>query len=55
MNVLNAAFMAMSTVIIAVLQTFGLTPSQLFVALGVLTLIAAGVIYTTRPQRTDIH
>ena len=51
-NVLNAAFMASSTVIVAVLQMLGLTTSELFIVLGLATLIAAAVIFTTRPQTT---
>ena len=39
-NVLNAAFMAGSTVIVALLQTAGMTTSQLFVLLGVFRLRA---------------
>ena len=37
-NVLNAAFMAGSTVIVAILQKSGMTTSQLFILLGVASL-----------------
>jgi len=40
-NVLNAAFMAGSTVIVAMLETAGMTTSQLFLLLGVASLAVA--------------
>jgi acyl-[acyl-carrier-protein]-phospholipid O-acyltransferase/long-chain-fatty-acid--[acyl-carrier-protein] ligase len=48
-NVLNAAFMASSTVLIAVLQTAGLTTSALFMLLGLASLIVAYAIGKTMP------
>ena len=48
-NVLNAAFMAGSAVIVAVLQIVGLTTPALYVLLGGGSLIVAGVIGRTMP------
>jgi acyl-[acyl-carrier-protein]-phospholipid O-acyltransferase/long-chain-fatty-acid--[acyl-carrier-protein] ligase len=48
-NVLNAAFMAGSTVIVAILQKAGMTTSQLFVLLGVASLLVAIAIGRTMP------
>jgi acyl-[acyl-carrier-protein]-phospholipid O-acyltransferase / long-chain-fatty-acid--[acyl-carrier-protein] ligase len=48
-NVLNAAFMAGSTVIVALLQTAGMTTSQLFLLLGAASLAVAVVIGRTMP------
>jgi acyl-[acyl-carrier-protein]-phospholipid O-acyltransferase / long-chain-fatty-acid--[acyl-carrier-protein] ligase len=48
-NVLNAAFMAGSTVIIALLQTAGITTSQLFLLLGAAGLLVALAIARTMP------
>src|SRR6516162_57680 len=48
-NVLNAAFMAGSTVIVAILQTAGMTTSQLFLLLGVASLLVAVAIGRTMP------
>ena len=48
-NVLNAAFMAGSTVIVAMLQTAGMTTSQLFLLLGVASLVVAVVVGRTMP------
>jgi acyl-[acyl-carrier-protein]-phospholipid O-acyltransferase/long-chain-fatty-acid--[acyl-carrier-protein] ligase len=48
-NVLNAAFMAGSTVIVALLQTAGMTTSQLFLLLGAASLLIAVAIGRTMP------
>src|SRR5882757_7096718 len=48
-NVLNAAFMAGSTVIVAILQKAGMTTSQLFLLLGVGSLLVAIAIGRTMP------
>src|SRR6266481_1972108 len=48
-NVLNAAFMAGSTVIVALLQTAGMTTSQLFLLLGAASLLVAVAIGRTMP------
>ena len=48
-NVLNAAFMAGSTVIVALLQEAGMTTSQLFLLLGVASLLVAIAVGRTMP------
>jgi acyl-[acyl-carrier-protein]-phospholipid O-acyltransferase / long-chain-fatty-acid--[acyl-carrier-protein] ligase len=48
-NVLNAAFMTASALIVALLQTAGMTTSQLFVLLGVASLLVAIAIGRTMP------
>ncbi len=48
-NVLNAAFMAGSTVIVAILQTAGMTTSQLFLLLGAASLVVAIAVGRTMP------
>jgi acyl-[acyl-carrier-protein]-phospholipid O-acyltransferase / long-chain-fatty-acid--[acyl-carrier-protein] ligase len=48
-NVVNAAFMAGSTVIVAILQKSGMTTSQLFLLLGAASLVVAVVIGRTMP------
>src|SRR5262245_52382993 len=48
-NVLNAAFMAGSTVLVALLQTAGMTTSQLFLLLGAASLLVAVAIGRTMP------
>ena len=48
-NVLNAAFMAGSTVIVAMLQKSGMTTSQLFLLLGVASLLVAIAVGRTMP------
>src|SRR6478609_3549922 len=48
-NVLNAAFMAGSTVIVAILQKSGMTTSQLFILLGVASLLVAIAVGRTMP------
>ena len=48
-NVLNAAFMTASAILVAVLQTFGTTTPALFVLIGVGSLTVAGIIGRTMP------
>src|SRR3954447_17094942 len=48
-NVLNAAFMAGSTVIVAILQKSGMTTSQLFILLGIASLLVAIAVGRTMP------
>jgi acyl-[acyl-carrier-protein]-phospholipid O-acyltransferase / long-chain-fatty-acid--[acyl-carrier-protein] ligase len=48
-NVLNAALMAGSTVIVALLQTAGMTTSQLFLLLGAASLVVAIAVGRTMP------
>jgi len=49
-NVLNAAFMVVSAVVVALLEQFaGMGPSSVFLLLGVLTLVVAVVIARTLP------
>jgi acyl-[acyl-carrier-protein]-phospholipid O-acyltransferase/long-chain-fatty-acid--[acyl-carrier-protein] ligase len=49
-NVLNAAFMTGATVIVAILQSLGITLSMLFAGLGVLSLLVAAAIWKTMPR-----
>jgi acyl-[acyl-carrier-protein]-phospholipid O-acyltransferase/long-chain-fatty-acid--[acyl-carrier-protein] ligase len=48
-NVLNAAFMTASALIVALLQSLGMTTAELFVLLGGGSLIVAGLIGRTMP------
>ncbi len=48
-NVLNAAFMTASALIVALLQTAGMTTSSLFLLLGVCSLVVAVAIGRTMP------
>jgi acyl-[acyl-carrier-protein]-phospholipid O-acyltransferase/long-chain-fatty-acid--[acyl-carrier-protein] ligase len=48
-NVLNAAFMVGSTLLVAALQTYGVTLAQLFLTLGVANLIVTALIWRTQP------
>jgi MFS family permease len=48
-NILNAAFMTGSTVVVAVMQSLGATLPVLFVVLGVLNLLVAAAIWRTMP------
>ena len=48
-NVLNAALMAGSTVIVALLQTAGMSTSQLFLLLGAASLVVAIAVGRTMP------
>jgi acyl-[acyl-carrier-protein]-phospholipid O-acyltransferase/long-chain-fatty-acid--[acyl-carrier-protein] ligase len=49
-NVLNAAFMTGATIIVAILQSLGVTLSMLFAGLGVLSLLVATAIWKTMPR-----
>ena len=49
-NILNAAFMTGSTVLVAVMQSLGATLPVLFVGLGVLNLLVAAAIWRTMPR-----
>ena len=48
-NVINAAFMVGGTVVVAVLQAFGVTTPMLFVIIGLATLVVAIAIARTMP------
>jgi acyl-[acyl-carrier-protein]-phospholipid O-acyltransferase / long-chain-fatty-acid--[acyl-carrier-protein] ligase len=48
-NVLNAAFMTASALLVALLQTAGMTTSQLFLLLGVASVLVAVAIGRTMP------
>jgi acyl-[acyl-carrier-protein]-phospholipid O-acyltransferase/long-chain-fatty-acid--[acyl-carrier-protein] ligase len=48
-NVLNAAFMTLAGVAVAVLQSYGVSLSTLFVAIGAANLVVAAVILRTMP------
>lgn len=49
-NVLNAGFMTVGTVAVALLQKQGLTLAVLFIGLGVLTLAVAAAVWKTMPK-----
>jgi len=49
-NVLNAAFMTGATVVVAVMQKYGVTVPALFAAIGVATLFVAAAIWRTMPK-----
>jgi acyl-[acyl-carrier-protein]-phospholipid O-acyltransferase/long-chain-fatty-acid--[acyl-carrier-protein] ligase len=49
-NVLNAAFMTGATIIVAILQSLGVSLSVLFAGLGVLTFLVAVAIWKTMPR-----
>jgi acyl-[acyl-carrier-protein]-phospholipid O-acyltransferase / long-chain-fatty-acid--[acyl-carrier-protein] ligase len=49
-NVLNAAGMTGATVLVAILQKFGVTVPMLFLGIGVATLIVAYAIWRTMPK-----
>lgn len=49
-NVLNAAFMTLGTVGVALLQQAGVTVPVLFAAIGMTTLVVAAVIWRTMPK-----
>ncbi len=51
-NVLNAAFMTGATVLVAIMQKFGVTVPKLFLLVGATTLIAAVIIRRTMPKNT---
>ncbi|HEY5378146.1 MAG TPA: MFS transporter [Pseudolabrys sp.] len=48
-NVLNAAFMTGATVLVALLQKFGVTVPMLFLGIGIATFIVAAAIWRTMP------
>jgi acyl-[acyl-carrier-protein]-phospholipid O-acyltransferase/long-chain-fatty-acid--[acyl-carrier-protein] ligase len=49
-NVLNAAFMTGATVIVAVMQKYGVSVPALFLMIGVATLLVAAAIWRTMPK-----
>ena len=49
-NVLNAAFMTGATVVVAIMQKYGVTVPALFAMIGVATLLVALAIWRTMPQ-----
>lgn len=49
-NVLNAAFMTGATVVVALLQKFGVTVPMLFLGIGVTTFLVAAAIWKTMPK-----
>jgi acyl-[acyl-carrier-protein]-phospholipid O-acyltransferase/long-chain-fatty-acid--[acyl-carrier-protein] ligase len=49
-NVLNAAFMTGATVLVSILQKFGVGISTLFLAIGVATFLVALTIWRTMPK-----
>ena len=49
-NVLNAAFMTGATVVVALLQKFGVGISVLFLIIGAATLAVAAAIWRTMPK-----
>ena len=51
-NVLNAAFMTGATVLVAIMQKFGVTVPMLFLGVGVATLGVALAIWKTMPKNT---
>jgi acyl-[acyl-carrier-protein]-phospholipid O-acyltransferase/long-chain-fatty-acid--[acyl-carrier-protein] ligase len=53
-NVLNAAFMTGATVVVALLQKFGVTVPMLFLGIGVTTFLAAAMIWKTMPTEPVI-
>lgn len=52
-NILNAAFMTGGTVLVALLQHFGVTVPQVFVLIGALTLVVAVAIRRTMPEDVE--
>jgi acyl-[acyl-carrier-protein]-phospholipid O-acyltransferase/long-chain-fatty-acid--[acyl-carrier-protein] ligase len=48
-NMLNAAFMTGATVIVAIMQNYGVTVPALFAMIGVATLLVAAAIWRTMP------
>ena len=49
-NVLNAAFMTAATILVAVMQKFGVTVPALFLLIGAMTLLVALAIWKTMPK-----
>jgi glycine cleavage system pyridoxal-binding protein P len=48
--VLNAAFMTGATVVVAIMQKYGVTVPMLFLGIGVATLLVAAAIWRTMPK-----
>ena len=48
-NVLNAAFMTGATIVVAIMQKYGVTVPVLFLTIGAATLLAAAAIWRTIP------
>jgi acyl-[acyl-carrier-protein]-phospholipid O-acyltransferase/long-chain-fatty-acid--[acyl-carrier-protein] ligase len=53
-NVLNAAFMTGATVVVAILQKFGVTVPTLFLGIGLATLAVAAAIWKTMPTNATV-
>lgn len=53
-NVLNAAFMTVATVLVALLQKFGVTLPVLFLGIGVATFLVAAAIWRTMPKDVGV-
>ena len=53
-NVLNAAFMTGATVLVALLQKFGVTVPMLFLGIGVATFVVAAAIWRTMPKDVSV-
>jgi len=49
-NVLNAAFMTVATVVVAIMQKYGVTVPALFAMIGLGTLVVAVAIWKTMPK-----
>ena len=49
-NVLNAAFMTVATILLAVMQKFGATVPAVFLLIGAMTLLVALAIWKTMPK-----
>jgi acyl-[acyl-carrier-protein]-phospholipid O-acyltransferase/long-chain-fatty-acid--[acyl-carrier-protein] ligase len=54
-NVLNAAFMTVATVLVALLQKFGVTVPMLFLGIGVATFLVAAAIWRTMPRDVAVQ
>jgi acyl-[acyl-carrier-protein]-phospholipid O-acyltransferase/long-chain-fatty-acid--[acyl-carrier-protein] ligase len=54
-NVLNAAFMTAATVLVALLQKFGVTVPMLFLGIGVATFLVAAAIWRTMPRDVAVQ
>lgn len=53
-NVLNAAFMTGATVLVALLQNFGVTVPMLFLGIGAATFVVAAAIWRTMPRNVAV-
>jgi acyl-[acyl-carrier-protein]-phospholipid O-acyltransferase/long-chain-fatty-acid--[acyl-carrier-protein] ligase len=49
-NVLNAAFMTGATVVVAIMQKYGVTVPVLFAMIGGMTFLVAAAIWWTMPK-----